>query len=56
MKVEINTRMNGQQPGVYLHGNDVANDLETINQWLRTILAARRWLKREMNPKEDQND
>lgn len=45
MKVEISTK----DRSVYMAGNDMALDLETIDKWIKALRVAREWLRKELS-------
>jgi hypothetical protein len=45
MKVEMNTK----DRTVYVVANDIAQDLETIDKWLKALRVAREWLRKELS-------
>lgn len=44
MKVEINVT----SKSIYLTANDIATNPEMIEKWVRSLLVARRWMRREI--------
>ena len=44
MKVELNTK----DKTVYVNANDVAEDIDTIDQWVKALQIARAWLRKEL--------
>lgn len=45
MKVEINTK----DRTIYVVANDIAQDLETVDKWIKALRVARGWLRKETN-------
>lgn len=45
MKVEMNTK----DRTVYVMANDIAQDLATIDAWLKALKVARGWMRKELS-------
>jgi len=48
MKVEINTK----DKTVYVIANDIAQDLATIDKWMKAMKVAREWLRKELDKRQ----
>lgn len=44
MKVEMNTK----DRTIYIMANDIAQDLATVDKWLKAMKVAREWLRKEL--------
>jgi ribosome-binding factor A len=44
MKVQVDTK----DTTVYISANDIAQDLETIDKWIKALKIAREWMRKEL--------
>jgi hypothetical protein len=52
MKVDMKIDTNTQDKTIYIFASETTGDIATVDQWIKALRVARKWLRKELEQKK----